>query len=362
MPSRIPGFWHFDWALRAARSTLLPPSKIPRFGHYHWAVCRFPSRSPGPLGIYDGADPNVISKMGDSPGTLGIHDFADPLWGVNAPDFGAPGTAIKLQDGSAATSGTSAEQSTNAANPSSATTAPIITTNLLTIAEPSNLEAYYLEIVDIMNAYATAYSINTKLRIAHFLAQVSHESDLIAIREEGGNYQAKQMRKTFGCRSKNGVSQYDASTDDCKLVTDKPDRLREKLWSAEKDYAHNPQKLFSYVYADRFKNGNEDSGDGYKYRGRGMMQLTFKANYESFTTMHNAKCPDDIQDFVANPDLVATTRYGVESAFFFWSMKGLNAIADKDDVEAVTKAVNGGQIGLADRKSRLARIRKALEI
>ncbi len=92
------------------------------------------------------------------------------------------------------------------------------------------------------------------------------------------------MRKTFGC--KGGSRQYDKNTDDCKLG-----RLREKLWTQESKYAHNPKNLANYVYARKsLGNGNELSGDGYKYRGgRGIMQLTGKNNYQMFTNKHNIK-------------------------------------------------------------------------
>ena len=94
-----------------------------------------------------------------------------------------------------------------------------------------------------------------------------------------------------------------------------------------------------------------------------MMQLTGKNNYSAFTNTHNVKNPGDQRDFVSNPDLLVTEKkYGIESAFFYWDSRGLNAIADSDDVEKVTTAVNGGLNGLADRKARLNKIKQALGI
>jgi predicted chitinase len=229
----------------------------------------------------------------------------------------------------------------------------MITLALLKAAEPGNSDPYYLSMVEGMTRYAKAYEIDTPLRIAHFLAQIAHESRLKVI-EENGSYSAKRMREIFGC--KGGSKNYVAAKDECSLG-----RLRDKLWGEEAKYANNAKNLLSYTYANRLGNGDEASGDGFKYRGRGMIQLTGKSNYQSFTDSHNKRCPQDPQNFVENPDqLVKVLDYGVESAFYFWSSRNLNAAADADDVVKVTQLVNGGTIGLDDRKVRLARIKAAM--
>lgn len=230
-----------------------------------------------------------------------------------------------------------------------------ITTALLKAADSTNTGEYYDSIVAPMATYAEAYAIDTALRVAHFLSQIGHESGFRVV-EENGSYSAKRMREIFGCRG--GSGNYDATKDDCKRG-----RLRDKLWTEDARYAGNPENLLGFVYASRLGNGDEASGDGYTYRGRGMMQLTGKTNYSKFTTSHNAKNPDDPRDFVANPDLLVTNpAYGIESAFFFWDARGLNALADADDVVGVTKAVNGGTIGLPDREKRLKMVKKELGI
>jgi len=230
-----------------------------------------------------------------------------------------------------------------------------ITTALLKAADSSNTDAYYDSIVDSMNHYAEVYTINTALRIAHFLSQIGHESGFKII-EEKGDYKPERMREVFGC--KGGMKNYDKAKDDCKLG-----RLRDKLWSQEAHYAHNPKNLLGYVYASRIGNGDEASGDGYTYRGRGMMQLTGRDNYAKFTTAHNSKNHGDPQDFVAHPDLIVTDiKYGIESAYYYWDSRHINPIADSDDVVEVTKAVNGGNIGLDDRKMRLKKIKTVMGI
>lgn len=233
-----------------------------------------------------------------------------------------------------------------------------ITVELLLAAEPANSVAYYGSIVEAMNASARAYQVDTALRIAHFLAQIGHESRFNPI-EENGNYSPRRMRAIFGCRG--GPSRYDKPADEC--IPGPEARLRPRLWLEEARYAHNPANLLSYVYAARFDNGDEASGDGYRYRGRGLIQLTFKANYQAFTDRHNLKHPDDPQDFVVDPDLLVTQRkYAIESAFFFWDKTKLNDEADQDDLEAVTRKINGGLNGLADRRTRLVRIKSAMGI
>ncbi len=230
-----------------------------------------------------------------------------------------------------------------------------ITRELLSAADATNSDDYYDSIVPAMNEYAAVYAITTPLRIAHFLSQIGTESGFKIV-EEDGSYSGPRMRQVFGC--KGGSKHYDRDADDCTMG-----RLRDKLWTEEAQYAHNPKNLLSYAYALRFGNGDEASGDGYRYRGRGMIQLTFKDTYVKFTVAHNKRNPADHQDFVANPDLlVADSRYGIESAFYFWDDNKINAPADLDDVQAVTIAVNGGLNGLSDRKARLQKVKAVLGI
>ena len=314
-----------------------------------------PARTRGPLGIFDQGDSEITTLLGNSQGPLGFNDLASVnLPVINADVFRFHGTPCRLPDGTALSIGrktdpTIVKESTN-----------FITVALLRAADNSNNEEYYKTIVDSLNEFAKTYAVNTPLRIAHFLAQIAHESHLRSI-EENGKYSAKRMREIFGC--KGGKKNYNKATDDS--INGTIGRLRPKLWDEENKYANNPKNLLSFVYASRSSlgNGDEASGDGYTYRGRGMMQLTGKANYSAFTIAHNKKSPNDEQDFVANPDLVFTNKsYGVESAFYFWDSKKLNSIADEDDVEKVTIKVNGGTNGIDDRKAHLLKLKQMLGI
>jgi putative chitinase len=171
------------------------------------------------------------------------------------------------------------------------------------------------QIPEVMQKFA----VNTPLRLAHFLAQCGHESGGFKLTQENLNYSAKGLMGIF--------KKYFPT----QALADQ--------------YARKPEKIANRVYGGRMGNGPEASGEGYKFRGRGYIQLTGKQNYTAF----DASVPESIVD---NPDLVAT-KYPLASAAWFWSKNGLNAIADQgSSVETVTKAtkrVNGGTIGLADR-------------
>jgi putative chitinase len=165
---------------------------------------------------------------------------------------------------------------------------------------------------------AKKFNITNNLRLAHFLAQCGHESGNFKAVSENLNYSADGLKKIFG-----------------KYF---PGNLNES-------YARQPEKIAARVYASRMGNGDEASKEGFKFRGRGYIQLTGKNNYTNFSKFIGEDC-------VANPDLVAT-KYPLASAAFFFDSNKLWAICDRgaDDatVTAVTKRVNGGTIGLPDR-------------
>jgi putative chitinase len=166
---------------------------------------------------------------------------------------------------------------------------------------------------------AAKFGINTPLRLAHFLAQCGHESGGFKLVNENLNYSADGLKKIF--------PKYFAQA------------------GLAESYARQPEKIASRVYGSRMGNGDESTKEGFKFRGRGYIQLTGKSNYTEFD-----KFVDD--DILGNPDLVAT-KYPLLSAAWFFHKNGLNAISDKgaDDatVTSVTKRVNGGTIGLPDR-------------
>lgn len=175
------------------------------------------------------------------------------------------------------------------------------------------------------------YGINTPIRQAHFLAQVAHESAGFTATVENLNYSAKALRATFP-----------------KYFPDD---------SVANSYARQPEKIANKVYASRMGNGDEASGDGWRYRGRGLIQTTGKNNYSNFSARYYKD-----QRLIANPNPVGEPELAAMSAASFWHQNNINRYADLDDVKAVTKAVNGGEIGLADRKKHLAHIKTILGI
>ena len=169
------------------------------------------------------------------------------------------------------------------------------------------------------------YGINTTQRQACFIGQCAHESGNFKTLEENLHYKAESLMKVWPSRF--------------------PD-----MDTASK-YANNPQLIANKVYSGRM--GNVEDGDGWKYHGRGLIQLTGKDNY--------ANCGSGMGvDFLSNPDLLATVEYACLSAGWFWNKKGLNDLADTGDYETMTKRINGGLIGLDDRKAKIAKAKEIL--
>ena len=171
------------------------------------------------------------------------------------------------------------------------------------------------ELPDIISKY----EINTNLRLSHFLAQVHHESAGFHLTDENLNYSAKRLLEVF------------------------PKYIKSN--EIAKKYAHQPMLLASYVYGNRMGNGDESTGDGWKYRGRGFIQLTGKNNYIAFDK--------EVQEsIIDNPDLVST-KYPLLSAGWYWDTRKLNDIADlgagTNVVKSITKKINGGLHGLESR-------------
>jgi putative chitinase len=183
---------------------------------------------------------------------------------------------------------------------------------------------------DAVNACLQRYEINTALRAAHFLAQVAHESGGFRYIEENLNYSAEALKSVFG-----------------KYFQD--DALAS-------DYARQPQKIANRVYADRMGNGSEVSGDGWRYRGRGLIQLTGKSNYTQYADSRQV-------DVVQTPDLVATDPIlATDVAGWYWESRELNRYADNDDIRTITKRINGGYNGLEDRQGYLNRAKGAFGV
>jgi putative chitinase len=166
------------------------------------------------------------------------------------------------------------------------------------------------------------------LRVAHFMAQVLHESTGLSIQYESLNYSAQRLAKVW------------------------PGRFAPQGPLNPDDYAHNAQKLANVVYGGRM--GNTAPDDGYSYRGRGLLQLTGRDSYAEATRIVRAALPA-APDFVTTPDAVIAADWCLQLTARIWEARGCNAMADQDAIRAVTKAINGGLIGLAERTEWLKR-------
>jgi putative chitinase len=182
------------------------------------------------------------------------------------------------------------------------------------------------EWVDALNETFSRFNIVSNNQRAMFIGQCAHECGNFRILEENLNYRAATLMKLW------------------------PKRFPTQ--EVANAYEKNPKKIANMVYASRMGNRDESSGDGYRFRGRGCIQLTGHSNY-----FHAGKALG--VDFVANPDLVATPKYASLTAGWFWDTHKCNAPADALDFVKVTKIINGGTIGLADREKH---VREALVV
>ena len=158
------------------------------------------------------------------------------------------------------------------------------------------------------------FGVNTNLRKAHFMAQIEHESNLKPV-SENLNYSETALLSVFG-----------------------------KYFTPEtaKEYARQPEKIANIVYANRMGNGDTASGEGWKFRGKGFIQLTGKNNYKSLTEYTGI-------DYVSYPEMLLNEPDAMIAALWFWKANGINKYADLDDCEKVTRKINGGTNGLVRR-------------
>lgn len=182
------------------------------------------------------------------------------------------------------------------------------------------------EWIDAINETFDRFDISTPERQACFLGQCAHESGGFTALKENLNYSAEGLTKVW--------------------------TKRFPSLDVAQPYHRNPEKIANKVYADRMGNGNEASGDGFKYRGRGLIQLTGKDNYRA--------CGEALGvDLVEEPDLVSNPQYAALSAGWFWDKNKLNQFADANDMTGLTKRINGGTHGLDDR---VARTQTAIDV
>lgn len=203
---------------------------------------------------------------------------------------------------------------------------PLLTEAQLCYMLPSNKDAGSW--LDALNAGLPKYEITTPQRIAGFIAQCAHESADFKTLEENLNYRAETLLRVFPRYF--GPGKEDANA-----------------------YAHNPQKIANYVYMDKHRSaagalGNVQDGDGWLFRGKGLKQVTGRANHAAFGKKVGMTAEQAA-------DYLLTKEGALESALWFWGSRDLNAIADTGDIVKMTRVINGGEIGLDDRRARYNR-------
>jgi putative chitinase len=178
---------------------------------------------------------------------------------------------------------------------------------------------------DALNKILPDYDISTPQRVAAFLAQTAHESGGYSALHENLNYKAESLCKVWPSHFTAAIAN---------------------------DYAHNPERIANRAYAGRMGNGDEASGDGWNFCGRGLLQVTGRVNYQAFADSVGMNITDV-------PAFLQTFEGAVQSACWFWENNNLNAYADSGDFVTMTKKINGGTLGLDDRT---ARYRHAMQV
>lgn len=170
--------------------------------------------------------------------------------------------------------------------------------------------------VEALNQAMSRFDITTPARQAGFLSQIGHESALLTALVENLNYGVAALLRVF-------PKYFDPATASA--------------------YQRNPEKIANRIYADRMGNGDESSGDGFRFRGRGLIQITGRTNYNSCAAALEHPLTD-------TPELLETPAFAALSAAWFWHSHGLNALADAKNIVAMSKRINGGTVGLAERE------------
>jgi len=193
-----------------------------------------------------------------------------------------------------------------------------------------NADAYAVTLSEAMNRFR----INTPARIAAFLAQIAHESGSLSRVVENLNYSADGLAATWPGRY--------------RAPSNQPNETARRLH-------RKPEAIANHCYAGRMGNGDEASGDGWKYRGRGLIQITGRENYK--------KCGDGLGlDYMSVPELMEWPQHAALSAAWFWASRNLNELADVGDFLSITRKINGGTNGLTDRRAYWARAKSVFKV
>ena len=306
-------------------------------------------RTPGPMGWNDQGDPGLCTRLGDSAGPLGFQDLADPSLGFLRPGGNFMTTLLGR-----APDGTPLSLPTNGGVPAAAGAAAAgITKEQLKKVFSAADDDYLKQVADELNTDLAKYGLDTAQRRAHFFAQVRQEGGAaLEAQVESLNYSPEGLKGSF--------KYYRQHPDEA--VTngyDKDPKTRKIKRGADQETIGNK------AYADRNGNGGVASGDGWKFRGRGLIQVTGRANYAATTARYRKLYSGKDVDFELTPELMADFPHAVRSAVCFWIEHGLDKLADKgatgDDVDRITAVINLNTDSYADRRANFVVAQSALK-
>lgn len=303
-----------------------------------------PSRTPGSLGILDQGDPDLCTLLGDSPGPLGFLDHAD----VSLPRAVFAGSQVeamgRTKEGVPVTAGALPTQSQGKDK---------ITAEQLKQIFGNASTDFLKKVADELNTDLAKYGLDTRLRRAHFFAQVREESGAeMKAAVESLAYGEAGLKATF--------KYYRDHPKEAAVDSYERDAKTRKITRAA-----SQETIANNVYASRNGNGDAKSGDGWSYRGRGFIQVTGRANYKAAAAKYQEVYGDKTVDFEKTPDLMAQFPYTVRSAVCYWLQHGLQKKADagdKDaDVDSITKVINLHTESYAQRRTHFKTAYKAFE-
>jgi putative chitinase len=292
----------------------------------------------------DQADPNFTTLLGDTAGILGVADWGAPLFMGGAlwsPGLGQGSHGAALAPG--------AKPAVSTLAPAAPTVTAAQLKKLFSQADDTTLD----QVVTEVSSRPMDFALDSRLRLAHFLAQVREEAGPgLKGKSENLNYRPDVLKTLFGYYKRNPEeADQDGRTTDpvTKKVTKAADQ----------------QAIANKAYGGRLGNGDAASGDGWKYRGRGFIQVTGRANYTDLNKQYTALYGANQGDFVTNPELLETFPYTLRSAICFWVGHALAKLADggstDDDVDKITAVINRDTHSYAERRSNFVTAYAALE-
>lgn len=297
-----------------------------------------PGRTPGTLGLNDQADPNLCTLLADTPGTLGILDHASKdhptILNISGGMLWNTG---RLKSGEVITPGPVSGSAIMKAS-------KCVASELKTLF-PDASAPYLQQVADDVNSNPQKFGLDSALRRAHFFAQ---------IRQEGGPAMSpKEEEMYYSIEALKKKKYYQAHPEEAEVDGYIRDKKTRKFTQSPKE-----EDIANKVYSSNFENGPPESGDGWKYRGRGLIQVTWKENYRRINGWYAKIYGESAVDFVKNPDLLVKFPYSLRTAVCFWLMRHCPQVADAGsqptNVDSITRIVNRDTDSYQERRAHFA--------